>query len=82
METMERSVTVTYYGMLAEKIGKSQETMQLPEGKLELRSFFERNYPALESQTFSIAVDLQYTSELSENETPTKIDLMPPFAGG
>lgn len=83
-ETSEqtRNVTVTYYGMLAEKTGTSQEQVTLPGGTISLRRFFEEKHPELQLQTFSIAVDLHYAEELVANEIPTKIDLMPPFAGG
>jgi molybdopterin converting factor small subunit len=82
MATMERKVTATYYGMLAEKIGKQQENLQLPSGEIELREFFVDLYPELTNHTFSIAVDLNYTTTLLESSEPQKIDIMPPFAGG
>lgn len=82
MATMERKVTATYYGMLAEKIGKQQENLQLPSGEIELRKFFIDLYPELSDHTFSIAVDLTYATILPETSEPKKIDLMPPFAGG
>ncbi len=82
METMERKVTVTYYGMIAEKIGKSSEDLILPEGEIQLRSFFEAKYPSLAAFTYSIAVDLNYTTTLPTEINPNKIDIMPPFAGG
>lgn len=82
METMERKVAVTYYGMVAEKIGKTTEELDLPSGEIELRAFFEKKYPNLIAQTFSIAVDLNYTTIIPSSASPKKIDIMPPFAGG
>jgi molybdopterin converting factor small subunit len=79
---MGRKVAVTYYGMIAEKIGKTHEDLELPSGNIELRSFFEQKYPNLTKQTFSIAVDLNYTATISADASPHKIDIMPPFAGG
>ena len=79
---MERTVTVTYYGMLAEKLGLEQESLHIPAGSIDLKAYFLEKYPELSAFNFSIAVDLEYATSLSEEELPKTIDLMPPFAGG
>ncbi|GAB5417697.1 MAG: hypothetical protein Crog4KO_26830 [Crocinitomicaceae bacterium] len=79
---MERKVTVTYYGMIADKIGKNSEELILPAGEIQLRNFFEAKHPELSAFTYSVAVDLHYTATLPSEVIPNKIDIMPPFAGG
>ena len=79
---MERKVDVTYYGLIAEKLGKNSEELLLPTGDIELKKFIEITHPELSGLTFSIAVDLEITTTIPENVLPNKIDVMPPFAGG
>ncbi|MDB3906329.1 hypothetical protein OAK35_00095 [Crocinitomicaceae bacterium] len=82
MASGNRKVTVTYYGMLAEKLNINSEELELPSGEINLRKFFVNKHPELKSFTFSAAVDLEYIDTLTEQALPQKIDLMPPFAGG
>ena len=82
MESGNRKVTVTYYGMLAEKLRINSEELELPSGEVNLREFFVDAHPELNAFTFTAAVDLEYTDTLAEQTQPQKIDLMPPFAGG
>lgn len=82
MESGNRKVNVTYYGMLAERLSIETEELELPAGALDLRDFFVEKHPHLAKYTFSTAVDLEYMEMLPENAQPNKIDIMPPFAGG
>jgi len=82
MESSKRKVTVTYYGMLAEKLSIQSEELELPSGDVNLREFFIEKHPELNAFTFTAAVDLEYTDTLTQQTQPQKIDLMPPFAGG
>lgn len=78
----KHTVTITYYGMLEEALGIRQETLSLPRISLNLREILLQQHPSLRDFTFSIAIDMEYRETLSAEETPDKIDIMPPFAGG
>lgn len=82
MESSNRRVKVTYYGMLAERLRIETEELELPTGDIHLRDFFIERHPNLVQFTFSTAVDLEYIDTLSAQAQPQKIDIMPPFAGG
>lgn len=82
MESGNRKVNVTYYGMLAERLSIETEELELPSGAVVLRDFLVHVHPELEMFTFSTAVDLEYRETISSEDRPTKIDIMPPFAGG
>lgn len=82
MESINRKVTVTYYGMLAEKLGIIEEAIVLPYQDITLREFMIQLHPELDTFTFSTAVDLELTDILKKDAQPNKIDIMPPFAGG
>lgn len=68
--------------MLSEALGKDQENLILPDGKLDLQEFLLEQHPVLKNFTFSIAADSEYTTSLKENDQPKKLAVMPPFAGG
>ena len=79
---MAREVTITYYGLLAEKLEIQSEQMQLPSNDLEIKSYLTKLHPELSNLTFSVAVDLEYRDKIELKDNPKKIDVMPPFAGG
>jgi molybdopterin synthase sulfur carrier subunit len=75
---------VTYFGMIAEKIGVESEqipiaTEQVP---LDLKVFFESKYPVLKKMTYQIAVNQEIETRLDTSQTKVEIALLPPFAGG
>lgn len=78
------TTTIQYFGMLAEHIGKSGETInfQTENDVIELNSFFESKYPVLKNLTYKIAVNQELTENTTLNEIPKEIALLPPFAGG
>ncbi len=79
---MERTVTITYYGMIAERLVKNSELVDLPANCTELRPFLMQLHPELADFRFSIAVDLAFREIIEANEAINSIDVMPPFAGG
>lgn len=79
---MAREVSITYYGLIAEKLGLETETTELPEGVVDMKPFLESKHKQLSGLTYSVAVDLTYKDQITSEDTPTKIDVMPPFAGG
>ncbi len=79
---MGREVTITYYGMIAEKLGCNTEVLSLPDEIIDLRIFLLDAHPTLKDFEFSIVIDLAFREQLKAGEIPQKIDVMPPFAGG
>lgn len=82
MEAMERKIKVTYYGMLEEAVGLREEAVSVTNDAIDLRDVLTQRHPALQDFTFSIAVDMEYRDQLTADESPSKIDVMPPFSGG
>lgn len=77
-------VHVTYYGLVADCVGKSNETLELGiiQDTLELRPFFEHIHPELVHSTYKIAVNQTLKESIKESEVIYEIALLPPFAGG
>jgi molybdopterin synthase sulfur carrier subunit len=75
---------VTYFGMIAEKIGVGSEQIPITEQPtpLDLKVFFESKYPVLKKLTYQVAVNLEIESHLDTNQSQVEIALLPPFAGG
>ena len=77
------TVEVKYFGMIAEKIGCSQERLDLSiSDDMNLRTFFESKYPVLKQSEYKIAVNHQFTDVINESSDILEIALLPPFAGG
>ena len=77
-------LTLKYFGMIEESIGKSEDEMSF-ENTLsvsELHSKLISKYPSIKSKSFQIAVN----QELKDNDfiinDNAEIALLPPFAGG
>lgn len=79
---MERTVVITYYGMIAERLEIHSETRVLPKDGIELRPYLMQLRPELANFRFSIAVDAAFRETIEANENVQTIDVMPPFAGG
>lgn len=75
---------VTYFGMIAEKIGVESEDIPIPKEEipLDLKLFFESKYPVLKTMTYQIAVNQEIETHLSFKTSSAEIALLPPFAGG
>jgi sulfur-carrier protein len=78
------TTNVHYYGMLAEKLGISTEslTIEIDRDQFDLQHYFESKYPELKDMSFKIAVDQELTNSIAKNYVPSEIALLPPFAGG
>ncbi len=77
------TVDVKYFGMIAEKIGCSEQCLEIPiYGDFNLRSFFELKYSVLKESAYKIAVNHQFTDMVNESTEVFEIALLPPFAGG
>jgi molybdopterin converting factor small subunit len=77
------TVDVKYFGMIAEKISRSEESLNIPiSNGFNLRTFFESKYPVLKQSEYKIAVNHQFTDVVNESTEIFEIALLPPFAGG
>jgi molybdopterin converting factor small subunit len=78
------TTTVNYYGMLAEKLNISSETItiQVNQEKFNLRNFFEDLHPELKSMSYQVAVNQEITNTIEPTQSIQEIALLPPFAGG
>lgn len=76
-------VEVTYYGMIAERLGTSSDTLRIEEtGQIDLREWFNTEYPVLQNMSYQIAVGNDLCEKLNSTEGEVKVALLPPFSGG
>ena len=74
---------IKYFGMIAEKIGKSEESVDLDEkNQSDLRNYFVQKHPFLNDMDYQIAVNQTLTEVIDTNTEFVEIALLPPFAGG
>jgi len=74
---------IKYFGMIAEKIGKTEESVDLDEtSQSNLRPYFVQKYSILNEMNYQIAVNQTLTEEIDANAEFVEIALLPPFAGG
>ena len=74
---------VKYFGMIAEKIGLQEESIDLNEqNQSDLRMFFEKKHPNIIGMNYQIAINQTLTEKIESNLEFVEIALLPPFAGG
>jgi len=74
---------IKYFGMIAEKIGKTEESIDLDEkNQADLRAYFIQKYEVLNDMNYQIAVNQTLTEAIDKNYESVEIALLPPFAGG
>ena len=74
---------ITYYGMIAEQLGRSTEELTFVDSNpTDLREWFNAKYPKLEKLSYQIAVDNDLCETLEPHEGEINIALLPPFSGG
>lgn len=74
---------IKYFGMIAEKMGKSEELVDLDEkNQSDLRNYFVGEYPFLKEIDYQIAVNKTLTEVIDKKTEFVEIALLPPFAGG
>ena len=74
---------IKYFGMIAEKIGKSEESVDLDEkNQSDLRNYFVQKYTFFNDLDYQIAVNQTLTEVIDTNTEFVEIALLPPFAGG
>jgi molybdopterin synthase sulfur carrier subunit len=77
------TVNIKYFGMIAEKVGVTSESVEIQiDKKINLRNFIESKYPSIKNMNYKIAVNQQIGDFISEESNGYEIALLPPFAGG
>ena len=78
------ALTIKYFGMLAEKIGKSTEVVDTPATTTvdALRRHLINRHPALDGITFQVAVNLSVAQAETQINPNDEVAILPPFAGG
>lgn len=74
-------VKFVYFGMIAEKLGTSEEILELSKETNNARSFLLNKYPVLNTMSFSVAIDQELQDEIT-SDSISEIAVLPPFAGG
>ena len=74
---------VKYFGMIAEKLCLSEESIEINfTEEFSLQEFFQSKYPVLTEMEYKIAIDQSFSTQLNGDENKVEIALLPPFAGG
>lgn len=76
-------LSVKYFGMIAEAIGKSEEQLEITENSVSgLDTFLKNKYAKLESINYKFAVNKALVEGIERLKENDEIALLPPFAGG
>lgn len=79
-------ITVHYFALVRESIGKTQETRELPEGSRvsDLLKLLAGDYPVVGAMRASsmLMLNQEYTDEMAEIQDGDEFALIPPVAGG
>ena len=78
------TITVHYYGLLAERLDMASEdiSLEIDREAFDLRQYFEDLHPELKNTSYQIAVNQELTNTVEPATTIQEIALLPPFAGG
>jgi sulfur-carrier protein len=78
------TLSILYFGMLAEATGHPAETWEVTEPLSvgQLREQLAQKYPALRDRKFQVAVNQQIAETSTPISTNAEVALLPPFAGG
>ncbi|MBL0126411.1 MAG: MoaD/ThiS family protein [Flavobacteriales bacterium] len=84
MHTTDTTITVRYFGLLAEHIGIGEERLQFPTGTTvqQVRGSLCERHPALRNLKYRIAVDTSLPADGAIIDGCAELALLPPFAGG
>lgn len=79
------TITVKYFGIIADFTKKKEEVFTLNEAvnaTESLQSHIEKLYPEIKSATYSLALNQSIINENTLLQSQDEIALLPPFAGG
>ncbi|MCB0770080.1 MAG: MoaD/ThiS family protein [Flavobacteriales bacterium] len=81
---MNGTITIRYFGQLAEHTGLAEENLRLPKGTSvgALRALLSEKHPTLRDLRYRSAVDSTLCSDEHIIDDCREIALFPPFAGG
>ena len=77
-------VKVTYFGMIAEALGKAEEEIEfnVSSKEVDFKLFFNSLHEKLSEINYSVAVNQEFKEKSIIDATIKEIALLPPFAGG
>lgn len=76
-------IKAKYFGMIAEKIGKTNEDFEVDFNKnINLKTFFETKYTTIQTINYKIAVNQELKDHIDFESESVEVALLPPFAGG
>ena len=76
-------INAKYFGMIAEKIGKTNETFEVNvDAQFNVKQFFENQYEGIKTMNYKIAINQSLNSHINPDLNEVEIALLPPFAGG
>jgi len=77
-------IKVTYFGLIAELAGKSEEALSTPSATSAraLREHLENLYPELRQRTYQVAINHSIAHQDTVIQSGDEIAILPPFAGG
>ncbi|MCC7301336.1 MAG: MoaD/ThiS family protein [Bacteroidia bacterium] len=76
------SYTVRFFGKIADLTGSAQTQMPFATGLQELILELQKQYPALQGQTYLVTVNRQVRDIEGGLNPGDEIALLPPFSGG
>lgn len=77
-----KEITVLPFGAVAEVLGQSNLKLANLSSTDELKQQLERDYPALKTIPYAIAVNKQLVTGSASLEHNATVALLPPFSGG
>lgn len=75
-------VNILFFGHLTDKVGSSSISLDNPGSISKLKAELFSRFPALQTTTFSIALNNEVISEETTIPENSIIACMPPFSGG
>lgn len=81
---MNGTITIRYFGLLAEHTGQAMENLRFPSGTSvgEVRAILCEKHPTLRGLHYRFAVDSALCSDDHVIDGCRELALLPPFAGG
>lgn len=76
-------VRIKYFGMIAERLGKNEDLVELDNSSpILLKDWCLNLHPEIDDLVFQVAVDHSICETTEAGQHITEIAILPPFAGG
>jgi molybdopterin synthase sulfur carrier subunit len=82
LEKMLNTIHIKAFGMVAEKIGSAELTLDYLKDSDELLEALRAKFPELKSVKFSLAINKKMITGKQDIPEDAEIALLPPFSGG